>query len=106
MRFSCLHGVRFAGCMGAASSVDACMHGNCTGQQWMLVHGHLAEEDTRWVLTCNAVPCCALHCCALLQDPELTAWRGASMFAAGEGLWQCVKTRKQYNEAGPGKRDR
>lgn len=39
-------------------------------------------------------------------DPELTAWRGASMFAAGEGLWQCVKTRKQYNEAGAGRRDR
>lgn len=41
-----------------------------------------------------------------VQDPELTAWRGASMFAAGEGLWQCVKTRKQYNEAGAGRRDR
>lgn len=39
-------------------------------------------------------------------DPDLTAWRGASMFAAGDGLWQCVKTRKQYNEAGAGRRER
>jgi actin-related protein len=38
------------------------------------------------------------------QDPELTAWRGASGFAAGDNYWQCVKTRQQYYEAGAGSR--
>eukprot|EP00775_Hariotina_reticulata_P008319 gene8319-8504_t len=34
-------------------------------------------------------------------EPELTAWRGASAFAAGDNYWQCVRSRKQYQEAGP-----
>jgi actin-related protein len=42
----------------------------------------------------------------LLQEPELTAWRGASAFAAGDNYWQCVRTKRQYEEQGGGRRDR
>ena len=34
-----------------------------------------------------------------------TASHRQSMFAAGERLWQCVKTRTQYHEAGAGRRE-
>lgn len=42
----------------------------------------------------------------LLQEPELTAWQGASAFAAGDNYWQCVRTKQQYEEQGGGRRDR
>uniref|UniRef100_A0A383W4Y3 Uncharacterized protein n=1 Tax=Tetradesmus obliquus TaxID=3088 RepID=A0A383W4Y3_TETOB len=40
------------------------------------------------------------------QEPELTAWQGASAFAAGDNYWQCVRTKQQYEEQGGGRRDR
>lgn len=45
---------------------------------------------------------------SLVQNPALTAWRGASAFAAGDNYWQCVRSKQQYDEQGPsvGRRDR
>jgi hypothetical protein len=46
---------------------------------------------------------------AILFAPDgqlCTASHRQSMFGASEGLWQCVKMRKQYHEAGAGRRER